>query len=325
MPPEQPVSSPFRILVLHGGGIHGVATAAYLADLESELGCPVRQYFDLIVGTSTGGIIALALSRDVPAADVEALYTNHGSAIFRRQWPLLPKLVTQLLRPLYDNQVLTRHLKKTLGTDTCLGDAKCRLCIPSINITSGRNEVLKTRHHDDFRRDHKLDMWRVGLATSAAPTYFPPAHLPSRGHYVDGGLWANAPIAVGLAEAQYLGIHPSKVQILSIGTGSRVFNKPGVSRPLSTFGHGFIGWGTDLVDLVMRAQTQRGQNLSNYLLPDEHLKHIDFPLPDGVGGLDATEDVQVLSEIARSVAKKTQKDVLKQFFAGRVTPFTPIP
>jgi len=328
MPPlpssQNPV--PFRILALHGGGIHGVATASYLESVEADTGTRIREHFDLITGTSTGGIIALALSLDIPASDIKTLYLEHGHAIFSRKLPWLPKKVAQLAAPLYRLDGLRSRLRQIFGLDTLLGEARCRLCIPTVNITTGRNEVLKTRHHPRFERDHKLPMWQVGTATAAAPTYFPPAHLPTRGHYVDGGLWANAPIEVGISEALHLGIDRSDITVLSLGTGDRAFYKHGVKdRLLGSLCHGIIGWGGGLVDLAMRSQTQRSRNLTEYLLPDGHLHHIDFDLPSHLGGLDAVSDAGTLAEIAKSTAKSTLGKLRPVYFQSKAAPFAPIP
>lgn len=313
----------FSVLALHGGGIRGAATAAYLADLEERINGRIRDYFDLITGTSTGGLIALGLSRDISAERVLALYKEEGEELFVRRRPpilpegladwILPNWLTRLFVPVYRGGPLKDKLQEVFKTGTLLGEAECSLCIPTVNLETGETVVLKTDHHKDFERDHQLPMWRVAAATSAAPTYFPPAKIPERGWFVDGGLWANAPIEVGLAEGRKLGYQLDEIEILSIGTGRSTFHKRGVPSWLGVFRHGLLGWNFGLVELTMRTQTQRARNVTRYLRPGKFC-HIDFPLPEDMGGLDALGDVDKLVKRARKKAKDTTRDVRKEFF-----------
>jgi patatin-like phospholipase/acyl hydrolase len=311
----------FQVLALHGGGIHGVATAAYLADLEEYSESHIRDHFDLLVGTSTGGIIALALSLGIPAREVETLYRENGEEIFRRRVPFVPTGMAKYLWAPYDQEPLCELLRETLGPETRLKDAECRLCIPAVNITTGRNEVFKTPHRDIYTRDPERKMWRVGAATAAAPPYFSPVKIPDRGWYVDGGLWANAPIEVGIAEGRKIGHSLDEVEVLSVGTGQEEYSREGGPHWLFQNGrHGVIGWGSSLVDLVMRSQSQRSQDLGHYLLSNDQVVHVDFPLPSDVGGLDAVGEVDVLADRARSEAKQNGSAVRDQFFVSEASP-----
>ena len=305
----------FQVLVLHGGGIHGVASAVYLRDLEERSGSRAREHFDLLVGTSTGGIIALALSLGIPAREIETLYRKRRDEIFSRRLPLVPQKIAQFVGSLYDNEPLCRLLREILGSETQIDEAKCPVCIPAINITTGRNVVFKTRHRPEYERDHALKMWRVAAATAAAPVYFPPVEIPDRGWFVDGGLWANAPIEVGIAEARQLGHSLDHIEILSIGTGQKSYYRDGEPHRIFHNGrHGIFGWGQDLVDLVMRAQSQRSRNLARYLLAENQVEHIDFPLHDDAGGIDAVGEADTFAERAQTEAKKSGRDVRTRFF-----------
>lgn len=319
--PSSSDSDVFQVLALHGGGIHGVATAAYLADLEEYSESHIRDHFDLLVGTSTGGIIALALSLGIPARKIETLYRENGEEIFRRRVPFIPTGMAKYLWAPYDQEPLCELLRETLGPETRLKDADCRLCIPAVNITTGRNEVFKTPHRDIYTRDPEQKMWRVGAATAAAPTYFSPVKIPDRGWYVDGGLWANAPIEVGIAEGREIGHSLNKIEVLSVGTGQKEYNREGEPHRLFRDGrHGVIGWGSSLVDLVMRSQSQRSQDLGQYFLSEDQIIHVDFPLPSDVGGLDAVGQVDVLADRARSKAKQNGFTIREQFFGPEASP-----
>lgn len=316
----------FRILALDGGGIHGAATAAYLTHIEGQVDTPIRRFFDLIVGTSTGGLIGLALARDIPAEEVLDLYLNRGPQLFQRRLALLPKSMVSAFGPIYRSEPLHEELQRILGEDTRLGDAKCRVCVPAVNITSGRAVVFKTRHHEDFERDFRLRMWRVAAATAAAPIYFRPVEIPEAGWFVDGGLWSNTPTTVGVAEGIKLGYRLSEIHVLSVGTGLQALHVEGASHRLwGHLRHGLIGWGRSLVGLTMHVQSQRANNLSRYLLPREQFMRVNFPLPPEAGGLDAVHQVEMFAQRARACAKAEARDVRRRFFSEEALPFAPLP
>lgn len=316
----------FRVLALDGGGIHGAATAAFLAHIEEQVGAPLRRFFDLIVGTSTGGLIGLALARDVPASEILSLYIDRGPQLFQRRLPFLPTKLASIFGPIYQSKPLHQEIKSILGAETHLGSAKCRVCVPAVNITSGSVVVFKTRHHADFEDDFRFRMWRVAAATAAAPIYFPPVEIPDVGWFVDGGLWSNTPTTVGIAEGIKLGYQLSEIHVLSVGTGMQSLHVEGAPhRFWGHLRHGLLGWGQSLVSLTMHAQSERANNLSSYFLPEGQLKRIDFPLPIGAGGLDAVHQVDMFARRARACAKAEARDVRHQFFNDEAASFTPLP
>ncbi len=318
----------FKILALDGGGIRGVMPAAYLHYVEERIGQPLHRYFDLIVGTSTGGLIALALSREVSSAEILRLYRERGKLIFKRRYPWLHRKAALLVAgSLYKSETLHEELQRILGENTRIGEAACRVCIPAVNVTSGNIVVFKTRHHEDFERDHRLHMWRVAAATAAAPTYFSPIQIPEVGWFADGGLWANSPAMVGVLEGIKLGHRLEDIQVLSLGTGSTAFYKNGTPGT-DFFGHArfsLIGWGSQLVNLVMRAQSQRARNFTRYLLPPDNHLRIDFELPPEGCELDAVHMTEMLAYRAHAIAKTTARKVRQQFFETEAEAFIPVP
>ena len=332
--PSAPLSRPgttgrrFRILALDGGGVRGACTAAFLTRLEDGLDAPIARYFDLICGTSTGGILALGLATEHPAAELLELYQARADVLFRRRYPWLPKLAAMAVDSLYLNEGLHAELRDVLGSETTLGSAVTRVCVPAMNVTTGRATVFKTRHMADLERDHLLPMWRVAAATAAAPIYFDPVEIPGCGHYVDGGLWANTPATVGILEAIRLGYELDEVELLSVGTGAARFHR-GVATgggPRFRRGghHGLAGWGTDVVDLSMHAQTDRAENFMHYLLGGRH-RRVQFPLPDGSFDLDAVDQVGTLVQMAFEEAKRSAREVRRRFLTEPVSPFVPLP
>lgn len=197
------MSHTFKILSLDGGGIKGLYTATVLGHLEEAFGVPVGQCFDMICGTSTGGLIALALAKGLPAKDLVAFYQQHGPSIFptKRFLNGFRALFRQIARKgKYDNVYLKKALKGVLG-QTLLSESHNLLCIPAFNLTAGRPRVFKFPHPEGGNYAGKYGtMLEAALATSAAPTYFPAVFADKR-YYADGGVWANNPALCGILEA----------------------------------------------------------------------------------------------------------------------------
>ena len=324
-------ASRFRILALDGGGVRGVCTAAYLARLEEIAGCPIRRFFDLICGTSAGGIIAIALARDVPATEIVSLFRNRTEEIFSRRHPKSKRLCALLCNSLYRSGPFHGVLRDVLGSETRLGEAQCRLCIPAVNIATGRVTVFKTRHDRYLVRDHLLKAWQIAAATSAAPVYFSPFRLLGVGEYVDGGIWANCPTTVAITEALRMGHNLDAIDLLSIGTGSSFFQRSATQKSTwlhrhTPFGsNGLLGWHTDLVTLAMQAQTDSGENVMKHLLGESGHIRIQFPLPDSGFDLDAIDKVARLSEIAHEEAKASAESTALRFLDAESALFVPVP
>lgn len=204
-------------------------------------------------GTSTGGIIALGLALGHPAQRLLDLYCGRGRLIFP---PYRPRFLWKLFAPKYCSHALASALTD-LFKNTTLASVRTRLCVPSMDIQTGDIRVFKSPHHRDFHHDQSIPAWEVGLATSAAPTYFPAARVDSGRSMIDGGVWANNPSLVGIGEARLLGWSSQQVELLSIGTGATHFSMTGRKARWA----GLLTWGFRIVDVVLQAQAQSIHNV----------------------------------------------------------------
>ncbi len=85
---DAPESQVFKVLSIDGGGIKGLYSSRILEHFEDKFECHIAEYFDLICGTSTGGLIALGLSLHIPVQQISDLYCKQGKEIFpqRNSW-----------------------------------------------------------------------------------------------------------------------------------------------------------------------------------------------------------------------------------------------
>lgn len=223
-----PADRPFKILALDGGGIKGVYTAEILRLCEEAFDKKLSTAFDMIAGTSTGGIIALGVGRGLSTAEISAFYRNDGRKIF----PPLPQgrlgklwqLMTWMGGPKLKHEELEAALQRRFE-DHLLGESIVRLVIPAFMMPKTEIAVFKTDHHEDFRNDHLTPMWKVARATSAAPTYLRGLEHEESGRiFIDGGVWANNPVMVALIDVlTAYDVAPDQVEIFSIGTGNAPF------------------------------------------------------------------------------------------------------
>lgn len=345
-------SQPFRILSLDGGGIRGLFVARFLANLEAQLKrdgnatTSLHQHFDLICGTSTGGIIALALALGMPAQELVTLYSEHANDIFGAGRSLISRLGTAQ----YPSQKLEALLKKKFqpyspNGDTRLGHAKTRVCIPVFNATSGKVNVYKTCHHPKLIRDYHIPAYQVAMSTAAAPTYFnpySPEYITNETqekvtitHNIDGGIFANNPSLIGLTEAhRALEVPWANIRLLSIGTGSKAFTEQPKQRKWGLM-HWIGNREVRLLDMILHAQADFIDNTCKVLsrgVGEEAPHHFlydrvqfEFRSKADYVSLDTTDPAKLrdLQERADSLFKIRGCKIISDFCTGPVAPFTP--
>lgn len=220
----------FKILSLDGGGIRGVYTAELLRLCEEAWGNgrPLASYFDMIAGTSTGGIIGLALGLGLSTSDIFSFYKCDGRKIFpplpTGRWARLKQKFKWARGPKLDHLELEAALKSRFQ-DHLFGESITRLVVPAFMVPKTEIAVFKTDHHGDFRLDHLTPMWKVARATSAAPTYLQGLEHEEAGRiFIDGGVWANNPVMIGVVDAlSAYDLDRAQIEIFSIGTGNAPF------------------------------------------------------------------------------------------------------
>ena len=327
-PLSWPQDRPFRILSIDGGGIRGVYPAAFLAGLERRYlgGESVARYFDLIAGTSTGGILAMGLGAGITAAGLRDLYVHRGCEIFP---PIMPRglegflrwfrSACQVFKYRYDRKALKEILQETLG-DRKLGEAQTRLCIPSFDGRYGEVYIFKTPHHPDFRKDARESMTKVAEATSAAPTFFRP--LEDGGYtFVDGGVWANNPIMIGLVDAlTCFTVEAEQVRILSLGCG----DDPYIVDRRKIVGGGIWAW-RDVIFAAMRLQSQNAVGQAGLLIGADRIVRIDAPTTEAKIEMDDwRRAVDELPGAAKAAIDEFGPEVAARFLHEPAVPYEPI-
>jgi uncharacterized protein len=222
-----------KILAIDGGGIRGLIAARVLAEIERRCGRPAGELFDLVAGTSTGAIIACALTRPdpLPAARIARIYLEEGPEIFSRS--LLKRITSAdgYLDERYDSDGLVESLRRHLGTAR-LADAK-----PAILLTA---YDLERRSAVFLRRDDDLSMAEAAHASSAAPSYFEPVRLGTA-TFVDGGVFATNPAMCAYAQTG------GELDVLvSLGTGEHTRRLP--YEEVKDWGR--LEWARPVLDVV---------------------------------------------------------------------------
>lgn len=275
------MNKPFKILCIDGGGIKGVFSAQVLSVFEEAFDTTVSEHFDLVCGTSTGGIIALGVAAGIPMKTIVEFYTDYGPQIFSQRWKTIfgewvLKVKQAIIKSKYSDKSLRSALESVFG-DKKIGSSQNLLCIPAFNITDFKPRIFK-KDYGDLNKDDEKTFVDVALATTAAPTYFP-IHEIDDVQYVDGGLYANNPLIVGLTECVFnkYWIKPKSerseddydgVQILSISSCEMSSGVMARRKEQS-----FINWLSTLFDAYGEGQSK----LNSYFI-SQIKNHLDFEI-----------------------------------------------
>ncbi len=316
----------FRILALSGGGFRGLYTTRVLKELEHKTGVKIRDQFDLIAGTSIGGIVALGLAAGIEVEELEALFTKHGAKIFSARSRFGAKFGA-FVGPMYSNNGLKQVLRDTFRELKIKDLSGPSVLVPACNVTTGSPKMFKTQHNPEFYTDADISLVDIALATSAAPIYFPLHDIEGIGKFCDGGIVGNAPGGYALDEAElYMGKDRKQIALLSIGTLSgrlNLSNKSGLN--LSAY-----SWMTPLKDVpILQMLMSQSEQVTHHMLSKklgENYQMIDSVVTTGgIGdiGLDKVDQSAVerlLSHAKADFVEFAQKPFLKKHLISNTTP-----
>jgi predicted acylesterase/phospholipase RssA len=282
-----------RVLAIDGGGIRGLIPALVLAEIERRSRRPIAGLFDLVAGTSTGAVLACALTRPNPmtAAQAAALYEREGPQVFDRS---LVKKITSLgglIDERYDARGLVASLRRHLG-DIHLAQATTRLAITTYDLQARQALVLRT--------DDDMSMVDAAHASSAAPTYFEPVRVGAR-TLIDGGVFAINPAALAYAEAA------GEIEVLaSLGTGQH-------TRPLpfdEVKDWGQLEWARPILDVVFDGSADAVDGQLAALVSDRYIR-LQTRLDEASDALDdaSPENLAALRREAERLIVRRSADI----------------
>jgi hypothetical protein len=309
-------AAPVKILAIDGGGIRGIIPALVLARIEKLTNRPIARLFDLIAGTSTGGILALGLT--IPknagrplytARDLVAMYERDGPRIFSRSLLRTLSTTDSLLWKKYTSQGIEQVLAEYFG-DSRLRDAVTDVLVPSYEIGRRFPFFFKSTNAR-LRPDYDFLARDIARATSAAPSYFEPVKIPTGTNsenytLIDGGVFANNPAACALVEAQSTLPHRGGYLVVSLGTGSLMRRLPlGLARYW-----GAARWAKPLLDAVFDGISSTVDYQLGQLLPTGYYR-FQAALKGNNHRLDNTgrDNLTALKALANNLIEEKSADL----------------
>lgn len=255
-------SKKFKILSISGGGTRGVIPATIIQELEKEIN--IQETFDLVVGTSTGGIIATALGAGYKGKEIVNLYIDEVSNIFTSSmWHKITN-VFSIKGPKYPAKGVVNTLRLFLGNKS-ISEAKIPFITTAYETIENDVKLFKSWKEED----HKYSFSDVALATSAAPTYLPSYQINDK-NFIDGGIYANSPINIAWVEALKKGYKPEDIVILSLGTGKQP------QEQHITHNWGIYEWltkgnsGVPILEMTFEGIQDKDHYITNLLFPNVH-------------------------------------------------------
>ncbi|TWT07022.1 patatin [Planococcus sp. CPCC 101016] len=309
-----------KILSIDGGGVRGIIPAMLLAEIEAQTGKPVAELFDLVVGASTGGILALGLvapDRKIPeqprytADQLLGFYLEESHEIFDKTF--FYKITRGIFARRYHARALEKALKKYFG-HTMLSEALKDVVIPSYEIHGRYTAFFKSRDVHTKKIEKDVLMRDVARAGSAAPTYFVPKKIKAYpdATFIDGGVFANNPAMCAYAEAKEIFPDEDDLLIVSLGTGN-----PQLTIKFGNFRNwGLLGWARPLWYILMDGSSDVVDYQLRYVLPEreEVKRYYRFQielLQKGTEKLDdgSEENLNALVELGQQLLDEQREDI----------------
>ena len=291
-----------RILAIDGGGIRGIIPALILQRIEERLNRPISEIFHMIAGTSTGGILACALTARVgggaprSAAEIADLYRLQGREIFQSSFWHGFGSIGGMVDEKYEADNLEGILKTFLG-DVTLSDLKEDLLITSYDIHDRKPYFFKSwkargerLREDESAAERDFLLRNAARATSAAPTYFEPACVPNaKGEefpLIDGGVYANNPVMCAFSSASVLYPERTRFLILSLGTGETQREIP--YREAKNWG--LMGWARPLLYILFDGVSDVADYHMQQMFSDRDYFRFQIPISKDGDDPDAPND-----------------------------------
>lgn len=310
-----------RILSIDGGGLRGFFSLSFIQSIENKIDGHFADYFDLIAGTSTGGIIALALGLGDSADEILQFYRKYSKSIFDGSNKRF-QFIRTFFSSKYTSDALKDALEHKFG-DRCLGESKNRLLIPSFNSFSNKIHIYKTAHHSILKNDYMERIVNIALATSAAPVYFPAFKADDGTPLIDGGIWANNPAGIAVVEAfGMLGWKDEEIKVLSLGCPT----KKSTSYNKLLKRHGYKYWAMHFPEVFIKAQSSSSLGIAKNLLGADNVLRI-CPDIDEVDKfeLDSLDCIDPLISSGANRARSNLDDIINMFaLSSKAEIFEPV-
>jgi patatin-like phospholipase/acyl hydrolase len=294
-----------RILAIDGGGIRGIIPALVLAQIERRSGRQTFEMFDLIAGTSTGGILACALCapEPLPAEKLVALYEEEGPEIFSRSVFQKIRSAGGLADEKYDSAALDRSLERFLS-DKRLSSSRPDLIVPAYDTAEPGPYFFKSRKARESEADD-FPLAVVARSTSAAPTYFEASAVGGRA-LVDGGVFAVNPAMSAFAEV--MRHQPSaEVVLLSLGTGQRTRRRSYAEIK----NWGLVEWARPILDVVFDGVSDAVDYQLRHILEEGRYWRLQVELTEASDDLDdaSEENLRLLRRQAEALVAASSADI----------------
>lgn len=304
---------PIRVLSWDGGGIRGLFSLYVAREVEKKMGGnKLVDQADWLAGTSTGGIIALALAHGAPLDKVIDLYKNNGDKIFKKEGLSPWRWFKSLFVETYSERGILQQLHEIMGEETILNDLQKGVVVTSYDLEGGDTKVPGPYVFNSKKEEFAtVKLWEAGRATSAAPTYFEPYYGIEGRSLIDGGVILNHPGDVALDEITSLFSYDERddvlscINMLSFGTG--VFDIPMTRNESKNMGK--LDWAGPISGVMMRGVSQvTDKSLRNSL--GQHYVRLNTKLEQSIP-LDGVslEEIAELERVALQYVKDNPKQI----------------
>jgi patatin-like phospholipase/acyl hydrolase len=291
----------YNILALDGGGVRGLFTAQVIKNIFSCFPEFISNV-DLIAGTSTGGILALALATETDPTSLSDFYLQNLPKVFEDSYWDDVKDLGNLLGADYDYANLKKVLKKHFG-DKKLDDLNKKVLIPTFDLDNEAEglRTWKPKYFNNFQEDDLQELIvDVAIRTAAAPSFFPVYQ-----GFADGGISANSPGMSAVAQALNEGINLPDINLLAIGTG---YCPTFISGKKLDWG--VSQWAKFLVPIFVDSMMFSTRYQCKKFLGDRYHR-VDTALSKKIE-LDDTDNLNYLVESANGITLEATKDWLEK-------------